>query len=930
MSVASSPYSPGSVELLGRETECATLDNLLADARRGNARALVIGGEAGAGKTALLDYLLASAAEFTVLQATGVDSEMELAYASLHQLCAPLLHQLDGLPAPQRVALEVVFGISVGPPPGRFLVGLALLSLLVNAARTRAVLCLVDDAQWLDESSAQVLTFVARRLGQERLGMVFAAREPAARFQGLEQLTLSGLHDQAARGVLAKVVPFKLDAAVRERIIAEVRGNPLALLELPRGLGPTELADGFGLLAKQGLSARIEESYVARLGGLSAQARQALLLAAADPTGDRRLLQSAVSQELGVDVETIEGEADGLLVLADRVTFHHPLVRSAVYRSAPIGERRAAHLALARATDPVIDPDRRAWHRGVAASGPDESVASQLERSADRAKSRGGFASAATLLQRSAALTDDAALRGGRVLAAAEASFQAGAFDAAARLLAAADEEPLTDYQSACVDLTRAQIAFSVKRGGAASSLLLKAAERLSPLDPLLARDTYLEALYAAIFAGRMSPLDNAAAAVAKAARSAPAAPDPPRPSDLLLDGYAIAITEGYAAAAPVLKAAVAAFNDSEVDDEYLLRWGLQAASAALVLWDEDAWIQIPTRQYQLAQELGALAVVPMSLTHMIVHQLHIGKLSAATKLLEQLTAVCAATGSRTPSYASVCYESWRGSEADHGELRRRLSRDMSDRGEGIGLTHLEWWSAALFNGLGKYEDAAAVSLSASRYPDELQHPMRIHELVEAAVRSGRREVAEQTAAQLSAIARVAGSEWALGIEARSLALVSEGDAAESYYRAAIQHLRQTRSRIELARVHLIYGEWLRREGRRRDAREQLRIAHDHFVQMGTLAFAGRARRELLATGESARRQAFAARDELTAQEREIADLAAQRHSTRDIASQLFLSPRTVEWHLSKIYAKLGIRSRKQLATALSNAATSQPTPPVE
>jgi DNA-binding CsgD family transcriptional regulator len=902
--------------LRGRAAERAVLDELLADVRGGRSRSLLLRGEAGIGKTALLDYLTTSASDLTVLRAVGVESDMELAFASLHQLCLPLLAKVGTLPGPQQEALQVVFGASSGPPPDRFLVGLAVLSLISGAAEECPVLCVVDDAQWLDEASALTLGFVARRLLAEPVGIVLAARGPAAGLQQLADLEVRGLGDPDARTVLESVLPFKLDEGVRDRIVAEMRGNPLALLELPRGLTATELAGGFGLIGTGNLTGRIEESFIRRLGRLPGEVRRFLILAAAEPSGDPLLLLRAAERS-GIALVSVEDQTDGLLSIAERVLFRHPLVRSAVYRAASVHERRAAHLVLAEVTDRASDPDRRAWHLAAAAAAPDEEIAAELERSASRAQSRGGFAAAAAFLQRSVALTKEPALRPGRALAAARASFQAGAFDDADRLLRTAEAGHLSVADRANVGLIRAQIAFAVHRGKDAPPLLLEAARQLAALDPAMARDTYLEAVWAAIFAGRFGT-DVGVKEVARAAREAPPASDPPRLADLLLDGYSLAITEGYAVAAPVLQAAVAAYRGRDVGQDDLVRWAFPASAAALLVWDEEAWRELPVRQAELGRDVGALALLPMSLTHRVGRELHVGHLDAAESLLQNLEAVCEATGRQIPPYASIAYASWRGREPEHDELRKRSIKAATERGEGLALTYLEWMTAAFYNGLGKYEDAVAFALSASQHPEELQQHMEIAELVEAAVRTGRRQLAEQAADQVSAMARSAGTHWVLGLEARSLALISEDASAEPLYQSAIEHLTRTEARLQLARTRLLYGEWLRRSGRRVDARAQLRQAYAEFEEMGLEGFAERARGELAATGETIRRLTFDSRDDLTAQERQIALLARERLSNPEIAHRLFLSPRTVEWHLRKIYAKLGIRSRRELSEALS------------
>ena len=497
------PPAPQPAELIGRRAECGLLDRLAGSVRAGASRALVLHGEPGVGKTALLDYLAGRAPGCRVARAGGAQSEMELAFAGLHQLCAPMLTHLDELPAPQRDALRIAFGISAGAPPDRFLVGLAVLSLLSEVASERPLICLIDDEQWLDHASAQVLAFVARRLDAESVGLVFAARVPSGDLAGLPELVLGGLRDADARALLDSVLPGLLDTRVRDQLVAETQGNPLALLELPRGLSPAQLAGGFGMPGTVPLAGSIEESFRRRVGALPDQARQLLLLAAADPTGDPALVWRA-AERLGIGTEAAgpAAEAD-LAEFGTRVRFRHPLVRSAVYQSAPARDRQQVHRALADVTDTQLDPDRRAWHRAQAAPGPDEDVAAELERSASRAQARGGLGAAAAFLRQAAMLTLDPARRAGWALAAARLKIQAGAFDMARDLLAMAESGPLTDLQQAHADLVRAQLAYVTSRGSDAPQLLLQAARRLKPIDVTLCRATYLDALSAGIFAGR-------------------------------------------------------------------------------------------------------------------------------------------------------------------------------------------------------------------------------------------------------------------------------------------------------------------------------------------------------------------------------------------------------------------------------------------
>jgi DNA-binding CsgD family transcriptional regulator len=904
--------------LLGRAGECALLDGLIGDIRRGESGSLVVRGEAGIGKTALLEYLVESAPDLKVVRAVGVESEMELAYASLHQLCAPLLAQLERLPAPQRDALEIVFGLSAGPAPDRFLVGLAVISLLSEAAEQGPLLCIVDDAQWLDQASALTLAFVARRLLAEPVGIVFAAREPGQELQHLPQLEVHGLRNGDARALLSSTVRLMLDERVRDRIVAETRGNPLALVELPKGLTETQLAGGFGLLGAQGLSGRIEESFAQRLEGLSDDARRLLLLAAAEPLGDPVLLWRA-AERLGVGPAGAEDvQAHGLLAIGGRVTFRHPLVRSAVYGSATIQERRAAHRALAQATDQEVDPDRRAWHLAAATAGPDEDVAAELEHSAGRAQSRGGLAAAAAFLQRAVELTGDPRRRVDRALAAAEASLQAGVFDVATRLLATAKAGALDELQQARVELLGAHIAWLSTFGSDALPLLLNAAQRLEPLDPELARDTYLDAWGAALLAGRLSTRGGLLD-VSRAARSAPRPEGRPRPADLLLDSLATLITEGRSAAAAQLEAATRTFADDEFPAAESLHWGWLTVVPTYALWDEESTYAICVSQLRAVRHAGALARLPLDLATFGLLAVRCGDFASADEVIAEVNALAQATGTWASGHSAMALAVFRGRETDaHGAIDS-VRQEASAMGRGVAVELIEWLFAVLCNGLGRYEEAVVAARDAPEdNPEELfVSAWMAMEVLEAATRSGHPEVARIALERIVAATAFAGTDSAQGILARCRALVSEGETADRLYREAIERLGRTRLRPELARAHLLYGEWLRRENRRVDAREQLRTAHELLVAIGMEAFAERARRELQATGEKVRKRTVETRDDLTAQERQIARLARDGLSNPEIGARLFLSPRTVEWHLHKVFGKLGIRSRGEIATAL-------------
>ena len=901
----------------GRAGERALLARLLENLRGGQSAVLVIRGEAGVGKTALLQYCAREASGFRVARIAGVESEMELPFAGLHQLCAPMLERLGALPEPQQIALRVALGLSSGDAPDRFLVALAALTLLAEVAAERPLLCVVDDAQWLDGASGQVLGFVARRLLAESVALVFAVRDPAEQRQlvGLPELHLEGLPDEDARALLATVIPGRIDERVRDRIVAETRGNPLALLELPRGLSTAQLAGGFGLPEPLplSLSGRIEESFLRRLEELPHETRRLLLVAAAEPVGDPALMWRAATR-LGVAGPALEpASRTGMLDVGAQVRFRHPLVRSAVYRSASELERQLVHRALADATDGALEPDRRAWHRAQATRGPNEDVAVELERSAGRAQARGGLAAAAAFLARAADLTTDASRRAERMLAAAQVSLQAGAFDAALGLLAAAQAGPLDELGRARVDLLQAEVAYAQNRGSAAPLLLLRAARRLETLDVRLSRDTYLDAWGAALFAGRLAS-DGGLLEVSRAVGTAPGAGDPARPCDLLLDGFALVFTEGRAAASPVLRRAATGFAGSEVSVEEVLRWGWLATAAAVYLWDFDTCLAVATRGVELARDSGALEVLAVSVNVLGQAVALCGDFVTAALLIAEADAVREATGTRVGPYGALVLAALRGHESEASELIGATIKDATAGGQGTAVQYAHWANAVVMNGLGHYDEALAAAIEASDDTPELFVSMwSLSELIEAACRTQNTELAARGLQRLGEHARASDADWALGLDARARALLSESEAAEGLYREAIDRLGRTRLRPELARGRLLFGEWLRRAGRRVDAREQLQAAHDAFVSMGVDAFAERARHELLATGAKVRKRTPGARDELTPQEQLIARLAREGRTNPQIGAELYLSPRTVEWHLNKVFTKLGISSRRDL-----------------
>ncbi len=904
--------------LRGRRSECDALLRVVTNTKAGHSQVLVLRGEPGVGKSALLDYLVTNAAGCQLLRAAGVESEMELDFSGLHQLCAPLMGRLDRLPGPQRDALAVAFGLRTGSAPDRFLVGLGTLSLLAEAAEEQPVVCVVDDAQWLDRVSAQTLAFVARRLLAERVALVFGIRASALgprddHLLGLPELTVRGLHDGDARALLDVVVPGRLDERVRDRIVAETRGNPLALLELPRGLTVAELAGGFGRPDAQPLTSRIEQSFLRRIGALPAATQRLLLTAAAEPVGDVSLLRRA-AERLGIGADAAAAaEAAGLIDLGVRVRFRHPLVRSAAYRAADPGERRQVHRALAEATDPASDPDRRAWHRAHAAVGPDEAVAGELVRSADRAQARGGMAAAAAFLRRAAELTPDPATRGARAVAAAQATFEAGAPDAALELLAAAETAPLQELEQGRLARLRARIVFARRRGGEALPLLLDAADRLRRVDDGQAREAYLEAVGAAIFAGRLQE-PGGMRRVAEAARIGPPGRQPPRPVDVLLDGLATRYTEGYVEAVPLVQHALRRFHqDVGHDRDDTMRWLWLTLPAAADVWDDETWHHLATDAVRAAREAGALNFLPSALTYRAVVHGHAGEFDQASALIEESDAITRATGNSHLPYATLLLLAWQGADAQVRAMTEAGAGRAATGGEGRAVGSGHFFTAVLHNGRGRYRAALSSAERACEYDDLGLFGFSLVELVEAGVRGDARAAAVTGLRRLEERTTASGTDWALGVLARSRALLSDGRAADRLYREAIERLGRTRVAVQLARTHLLYGEWLHREKRRRDARQQLRTAHEMLHRFGAHAFADRARRELLATGESVRPRVVDARQALTGQEAQIARLAVEGKTNAEIGAELFISPRTVEWHLHNVFTKLAVTSRNDL-----------------
>jgi DNA-binding CsgD family transcriptional regulator len=903
--------------LRGRAEQCRTIDQLLDGIGGGRSFALVIRGEPGVGKTALLDYAAERSSACWVARVGGVESGTELAYAGLAQLLGgQMLERAAPLPAPQRDALRRAFGLMDGPAPASYLVGLAALSLLSTVADEKPLVCVIDDVQWLDPESLAVLSFVARRLAAEPIAMLFGVREPGARqeLDGLPELVLEGLAPNDARLLLDTVLPGGLDVQVRDRIVAETRGNPLALLELPRGLTPAELAGGFGLPETRELSSRIEDSFLRRVQSLPHETRRLLLVAAAEAVGDRAVIGRA-AERLGLDTTALVPAKDvGLIELGAVVRFRHPLARSASYRAATPSERRHAHEALAAVTDPQRDPDRRAWHRARATTGPDEAAAGDLERSAARARTRGGVAAAAAFLERAAALSVEPARRGTRALAAAQLKFEAGDSEAAERLLSVVRASPIEALERAQADRLGAQIAYARTRGNDTPSLLSAAARRLEPLDLELARETHLEALWAAVRSGRFAKVDGVVESAQAATR--PAAPEPARAIDLLFDAVLARLTDGYEPALPAVANALAAFRAEGFRRENIA-WCWLACQLAMDVWDDRACEAIASGLARVARDRGGLAILPFALNYSAAHQLFLGEFGVTEQLVREAQAITAATRNVPLADFSILLAAWRGDRETTATLRAAVIEAGTRYGEGFAVEVAEWAMAVLHNGLGEHAAAAAAAERAYERDGLGFAVWVLPELIEAAARSGDRSTAESAFERLAERSRTSATAWARGVEAAARALVTDGHDAEDFYVEAIDQLAGSRVIVLHTRAQLNYGEWLRRENRHVDARPQLRAAHAAFDGMGARGFAERARRELFAMGETAGRRAGDTRDGLTPQEAQIARLARARLTNPDIAAQLYLSPRTVEYHLRNACSKLGISSERELADAL-------------
>ncbi|NKY49521.1 AAA family ATPase [Nocardia vermiculata] len=884
------PTSPQR-SLVGRSEEIDRLLAVAGAAEQGAGGALVLRGEPGIGKSALLDHVeQALQGKFQVIRASGAEFEVELPFAALHQLCTPVSGYLDSLAAPHRDALLVAFG-SIDATPDPFRAGLATLELLATVAAERPLLCIIDDAHWMDTASASVLTFVARRIAAEPIAMVFATRDQHST-RGLDELptlVVGGLNNESARELLAADKTLALDLRVRDRVLAEARGNPLALLELPK-------AGGFALPAASPVAGRIEQSFQTRMAELPPDSRMLLILASADPTGDPGLLWPAAQQlDLELSAASAAAEASGLVQFGTRARFCHPLARSAAYRAAEPRLRQAAHRALAAATDPATAPDRRAWHLAQATTGTDESLAAELEASASRAQARGGVAAAAAFLERAAELSLDPGRRVTRTLAASRATLAAGRVAAAADLLASIDVETLDDSQRSCVDLLRGQIAFV---GGAdgyvrGPELILRAAQRIAVSDPQTSREHFVTALDMGLVVGRAAGVMDR---VLEAARSAP----PAAGAQDLLDALMLLHDKGHHAGVPALRQVL------EGEDAGWARFPALATVLAGELWDLELHTTIVEWLVRSGRDTGSPMTIRLGLSQAALSAVFVGDFGQAMASIAEEEAIADAAGDVPQLYPKVHLAALRG--------RRRevldLHSEVMDRGTGQLTANAHWAMAVLYNGLGEYPAALDAARHAVAGGDLFLTGLALSELVEAAVRCDADEIARHALDSLLERTGPAGTGFARGVAAGARALVGN---TEDDHLEALAQLTQTPLAPHLARTHLRYGEWLRRAGRRRDAREHLRTAHEQLSKIGMEAFTRRAADELRATGEVARSRSEHTYTQLTMQEMHIAREVAAGATSKEVATRLFLSPRTVDAHLRNIFRKLGITSRRQL-----------------
>jgi DNA-binding CsgD family transcriptional regulator len=901
--------------LLGRESECDAIDALLDGARASRSGALVLRGEPGIGKSALLDYAVAHADGMRVLMGSGVEAESELPFAGMHQLLWPVLDRADELPDVQAGALRGAFGLSADRVDDRFLVSIALLGVLTAVADDEPLLCVVDDAHWLDSASAEALVFVARRLQVDPVALLVAAREgEARRFEAprLPELALSGLGEREAVALLEAA---RLPAAVRDELVRATGGNPLALHELPTALTADQRAGRSPLDLDLPLTEGIERAFLARVLPLGDDARRLLLLAACDDTGDPGTVLRA-AQALDIPGEAFDTAEGAGLLLTDGVhlRFRHPLLRSAVYRGASFGERRAAHEALAAALGDDANADRAAWHRAVVAMAPDDAAADALAATADRAQRRGGHAAAARALERAADLDSDTQRRTDHLLGAAAASALAGRHDTAQALLDRAEPGVRDRVRRAQAARVRGQVEFAGGRPAEAHAVLAAAARDILPLD----KRTGLELLgYACVAAAMAGELEGLARSYQLAAS---VEPDPDSDEQVFLVNLLAGLGHGVmtgdtATAAPLIEQALT--RADSLDDPRLIE---MAGSSNILLGNWPRARRYFDRAIRLARERGALGVMPQTLALRANVVLWEGFVAEAAEGAGEAMRLADDIGAENVRSMPVTCLAWiaamRGDEEECERLANEALGLAVERGVAMAAGLATWALAHLDVGLGRWEAALVRLVSLQDVRPGFSHPLipvlSAWDRVEAAVRVGRPEIAAEAVALLHSWVDGSAPPWAVPVLADCRALIAAPDEVEAQFAAAVEGLEHART-LDRARIQLHYGEHLRRGKRRTDARAHLREAFDGFERLGAAPWADRARRELRATGETARKRDISPLAQLTPQELQVARLVGEGATNKAVAAQLFVSPKTVEYHLRKVFDKLGIASRGEL-----------------
>jgi DNA-binding CsgD family transcriptional regulator len=915
-------HAQGMAPLVGRLSERAELNGLVERARDGRSGVLVVRGDAGIGKTRLLDSVAFSVKDFEVVHVVGIESEMRLGFAALHHLLASFLDGVDALPPPQARALSAAFGISDDVVPDQYLIGLAVLTLVTSvAASRRPLLIVVDDAQWLDQESADALGFLGRRLRADRVCLFVSVRDPMhfhRAFDGLPSTTLGPLSDVESVALLDSTLPERVADNVRARLLADAGGNPLALAEFARALSPEQLIGAASLPAMLAVDRGLEAHFRRQVAALPAPTQTLLLVAAAEPTGDADLMWRAGRDLNFDDSATAAAQAEGLLDVGPKLAFRHPLIRSAVYQGASPAERRRVHAALAAASDAERQPDQRAWHRAAATQFPDEDVAAELERAARRAASRGSSAASAALLARSADLTPDAGQRAIRLLSAASADMASGSVARAREHLEPALPDLRDPILAARAQQLEGMIEFLATDGssGESVSTMVDAARALAPLGVHLARDVMLDAIVMARILGEASPVS--VVEVAQVARSfeLPAGTEPTT-TDLVLDATAELYAEGFRSATPLLRQALVAVQ-ADAEFRQVPRNLSRSCFVPLALSDEAALLDIATACATVCRDLGDFRVLSEPLYYLALHALSVGSLDAANDVLVEEREVQAVLQreSRPSEALELILAAWRGNESDV----RAAAADLATRSPGLGVvtTHIAHALIVLELGLGNYGAAAELVRDDWSRDFSPLAALRAADAVEAHVRSGDHGLALDAIRNLGERARATESNLDLGLLSRCNALLAGNGGPEAHFRDSIAKLETCGAQLHVARSQLVFGEWLRRQKRRRDAREQLESARGIFDSSGATAFAERARVEILATGARARKRVDSTRDDLTPQESQIARMAAGGATNSEIAARLFISASTVDYHLRKVYRKLDIKSRHEIASVVS------------